>query len=307
MEAALRKVKHVQIESGGSGCGVVSLYLPASKTDSKGEGALRRQGCLCETLPSLCPVAAARRLQQAALENGHQDEDPFLVTDKPKTPPTKQGMVKAFRRVAIAIGLSEEEAQNITGHMLRPMGAQFMARKGIEFYKIQLFCRWGSDAILRYLREVPLENAEKWLATTMSVGEVMTHSAKALDHPKSRKMVRAIENALETQSTQILQNAKQSQSEIEEILSELRTKSVLMHEKWTEELSRKFLPKFVMNTGSTVFHAVKDAFSTGCGFEYRNSKEFKFTHEPPNPDTVSYRMCEKAGCVKLFETVAKTL
>ena len=120
-------------------------------------------------------------------------------------------------------------------------------------------------------------------------------------------MVRAIENALETQSTQILQNAKQSQSEIEEILSELRTKSVLMHEKWTEELSRKFLPKFVMNTGSSVFHAVKDAFTTGCGFEYRNSKEFKFTHEPPNPETVSYRMCEKAGCVKLFETVAKTL
>ena len=120
---------------------------------------------MCETLPSLCPVAAARRLQQAALENGHHDEDPFLVTDKSKTPPTKQGMIKAFRRVAIAKGLSEEEAQNITGHMLRPMGAQFMARKGIEFYKIQLFCRWGSDAIVRYLREVPLENAEKWLAT----------------------------------------------------------------------------------------------------------------------------------------------
>ena len=30
----------LQIESGGLGCGVVSLYLPASKTDSKGEGAL---------------------------------------------------------------------------------------------------------------------------------------------------------------------------------------------------------------------------------------------------------------------------
>ena len=97
----------------------------------------------------MCPAAAAKRLLQAAVESGHQDENPFLVTDKPKTPPTKQGMIKAFRRVAITMGLSEEEAQNITGHMLRPVGAQFMARKGIEFYKIQLFCRWGSDAILR--------------------------------------------------------------------------------------------------------------------------------------------------------------
>lgn len=73
MEAALRKVKHVQVEESGPGCRVVSLYLPATKTDSKKEGALRKQGCLCETLPSLCPVAAARRLLQAALENGHQD------------------------------------------------------------------------------------------------------------------------------------------------------------------------------------------------------------------------------------------
>lgn len=99
MEAALRKLKRVQVEETGVGCGVVSLYLPASKTDSKGEGVLRKQGCLCETMPSLCPVAAAKRLMQAAVENGHQDDDPLLVTDKP----TKQGMVKAFRRVAVSV------------------------------------------------------------------------------------------------------------------------------------------------------------------------------------------------------------
>lgn len=184
-----------------------------------------------------------------------------------------------------------------------------MARKGVD--KIQLFCRWGSDAILRYLREVPLENADRWLATSMSVGELMTHSAKALempaDHPKSRKMVRAIENALQTQSTQILQSAKQTQEEIEQILEDLRTKSLSMNEKWTEELSRKFLPRFLLSSNSMTFHAVKDAFSTGCGFEYRNSKDFKFAHEPPNPDTASHHMCEKAGCVKLFETAAKAL
>lgn len=186
-----------------------------------------------------------------------------------------------------------------------------MARKGIEFYKIQLFCRWGSEAILRYLREVPLENSDQRLASTMSVGEIMTHSAKALqmpaDHPKSRKMVRAIENALETQSTQILLSTKQTQNEIEQILEDLRKKSVLMNEKWTEELSRKFLPKFVTNDNSKTFHAVEDAFSTGCGFEYRNSKDFKFAHEPPDPDATSFHMCEKAGCVKLFEAVTKAL
>ena len=65
-----------------------------------------------------------------ARQNGHQDDDPFLVTSKPKQPPTKAAMVKAFRRVALALGHSEEEAQ--LGHVLRPMGAQFMARLGID-------------------------------------------------------------------------------------------------------------------------------------------------------------------------------
>ena len=114
---------------------------------------------------------------------------------------------------------TEEEAQQVTGHALRPTGAQFMARLGIDFYKIQLFCRWGSEAILRYLREVPLEDSDQWLAASLSVGEVMTHSARALDmqtdHPKSRKMVKAIQNALETRSTQILQSANQTKEEIE--------------------------------------------------------------------------------------------
>lgn len=62
-----------------------------------------------------------------ALENGHQDEDPFLVTGKVKTPPTKLGMVKAFRRIAVATGMTEVEAQGITRHALRPTEPQFMA------------------------------------------------------------------------------------------------------------------------------------------------------------------------------------
>ena len=139
----------------------------------------------------------------------------------------------------------------------------------------------------------------------------MTHSAKALEmpdgHPKATKMVRAIENALETQSTQVLQEANQTKQEIDKILEELRTKSLAMNEKWTEELSRKFLPKFLLNTHSKTLHAVKDAFTTGCGFEYRYSKDFKFTQEPPNPESEKFHMCEKAGCIKLFEAVAKAL
>ena len=48
-------------------------------------------------------------------------------------------------------------------------GAQFMARRGIEYYKIQLYRRWGSETILKYLRDAPLEGAEDWVAESVAV------------------------------------------------------------------------------------------------------------------------------------------
>ena len=40
----------------------------------------------------------------------------------------------------------EESVKGLTGHVLRRTGAQFMARMGVEYYKIQLLCRSGSDS-----------------------------------------------------------------------------------------------------------------------------------------------------------------
>lgn len=52
MEAAVRMVRHVQLEEGGGEkCGVVSLYLPATKTDTKGEGILRKQAVCVRPTP----------------------------------------------------------------------------------------------------------------------------------------------------------------------------------------------------------------------------------------------------------------
>lgn len=61
IEASVRMRSDVQF-SEGSGCGVISLWLPASKTDPKGNGVLRRHGCTCSTHPQRCPVKAAKRI-----------------------------------------------------------------------------------------------------------------------------------------------------------------------------------------------------------------------------------------------------
>ena len=79
IEAALRTKGQIKIEQ-ATGCGVVSLFLPASKTDPKGAGVLRKQGCACNRSASLCPVAAAKRLLHLADAAGHKDDEPLLVT-----------------------------------------------------------------------------------------------------------------------------------------------------------------------------------------------------------------------------------
>ena len=41
----------------------------------------------------------------------------------------------------------------VTGHSLRPTGAQGLARLGLDVWAIQLIGRWGSAAVLGYVRE----------------------------------------------------------------------------------------------------------------------------------------------------------
>ena len=44
---------------------------------------------------------------------------------------------------------------------MRVAGAQFFARRGIELFMIQLYARWGSSAVLRYVKDAPLKTQAK--------------------------------------------------------------------------------------------------------------------------------------------------
>ena len=183
VEASVRLRKDILLTEGPV-CGIVSLWLPASKTDPKGNGCLRRHGCTCQTHPDRCPVRAARKIYDYGTMRGATDDDPFLSTEDVKQPPTKAAMIEAFRMVAKALGWKSEEVKAMTGHVLRPTGAQYLARCGVEYYKVQLFCRWGSDTILRYLREAPLEDSEAWVADSLkkaSVTEVLCQTAMTMN------------------------------------------------------------------------------------------------------------------------------
>ena len=76
-------------------------------------------------------------------------------------------MAATFVHAAGLLGVptvSPDGSEAITGHSLRVTGAQGFARLGLDTWTIQLIGRWGSDAILRYIRAIPLERAALWAA-----------------------------------------------------------------------------------------------------------------------------------------------
>ena len=79
----------------------------------------------------------------------------------------KEAMAETFVHAAGFLGItpvSPDGSEAITGHSLRVTGAQGLARLGLDAWTIQLIGRWGSAAILRYIRAIPLERAALWAA-----------------------------------------------------------------------------------------------------------------------------------------------
>ena len=85
----------------------------------------------------------------------------------------KTVMIDLFKGIATAMG---KKAKTITGHMPRVSGARRMARAGVELWQIQLFARWESSIILRYVQEAPLARSHLLaarLATATDFKEVV--------------------------------------------------------------------------------------------------------------------------------------
>ena len=72
----------------------------------------------------------------------------------------KVDIADALERTLVAAGLevtSDTGAKLYGGHSFRVTGAQRLASLGVEISKIMVLARWSSDAVLRYVREAPLD------------------------------------------------------------------------------------------------------------------------------------------------------
>ena len=70
-------------------------------------------------------------------------------------------MVESFEYAARRIGLpvnSDNGAKAWGGHAARRGGAQFLARSGVEVWRIQALARHSSDAILLYIESTHVDS-----------------------------------------------------------------------------------------------------------------------------------------------------
>merc|ERR1712194_883052 len=175
VELSTTRAKLVSLEVNSEGDPVVRWYLPASKTDTEARGVARAHGCSCTTTaaPS-CPyhavldqLARLRRLFPARWSEAGPDDDLPLFPAEDGSVVTKDRMVAtivaAARRLKVPLAAPDGSAR-VSGHSLRVSGAQGLAKAGLDVWAIQLLGRWGSAAVLGYIREVPLELAATWAA-----------------------------------------------------------------------------------------------------------------------------------------------
>jgi len=143
---------------------VAVLTLPASKNDFEGLGATRALACVCLGGPPRrdCPCHAVwdqklllQRRFPGRHAGGQPDADLPLFPLRSGAPASKSAMVAMIREAAKQLGVpavSADGAFRISGHSLRPSGAQGLARLGVDVLTIQALGRWGTTTVAQYVR-----------------------------------------------------------------------------------------------------------------------------------------------------------
>ena len=240
------------------------------------------------------------RLPEASSGSGVSCTPPIppFVRDLPLCPtpeggfPTKSGMVNVFKSFGKVLGVTKP----ITGHMPRVAGAVRLARAGLDIWKIQIFCRWGSDVVLRYIQDAPLEQSHKWARET-AVGLGLAEAREGLvSHFKDRNPEKEVpEGEMEVASTQTIRALQNSMNvELGKAEDKWASAMSIMEEKLEGVASRvgMEIPKFVLNnTGTGKVHVTRNECFTVCGWEWQGHRHAVSRHALAEGDN----LCTKCG------------
>jgi len=164
IELAWAAVGDITIDETGK---TASWFLPVSKTDARAKACTRSWGCTCNTMSvSICPYHVML-MYLTDLRKFFEGTDYIVKDETPLFPDYKGEVIKKTGAVAgleLVVGKAGERVtdsagrRRFGGHSMRVTGSRFWAGMGLEVFKIQIFARWGSTVILRYVADVPIAN-----------------------------------------------------------------------------------------------------------------------------------------------------
>jgi hypothetical protein len=174
----------------------VSWALPASKSDTKACGAVRTHGCSCISTSSPrkdCPAHAAWDqllwLKRSFPAGWHGDAPPPELPMFPSSEGqvcSKEVVTATLVRAAELLGVptaTPDGSGRVSGHSLRATGAQGLCSLGLDVWAIQLLGRWGSSAVLGYVRDACLASSAEWAtraSRSADLGKIVTQCTEGV-------------------------------------------------------------------------------------------------------------------------------
>ena len=152
----------------------VTFTLPASKNDQSATGASRTHGCSCggSSPDPGCPAHSAwdqlillRRLFPRSWKGDVPVPELPLFPSETGGVCTKEAVTETILLATDLLNVArsnDDGTERVSGHSLRATGAQGLAAMGVEVWAIQLLGRWGSQAVLGYVREAALATSAEW-------------------------------------------------------------------------------------------------------------------------------------------------
>jgi len=176
-------------------------------------------------------------------------------------PVSKVNIIKAFKDLALAAGMPS--SVRITGHSCRVTGAQRMAAAGISEWRIQVFGRWGSDAVLKYIREAAIDANSHHLAA--EVEEALTIPLRQfvaqVGMPQVPRQVQEL--ALEELSS----DRRAGDEDIKQLALDFARHCTDVQTQ-LRDMGAKVLPSAVVCRASGKAHKIDNALSTLCGWSW---------------------------------------
>ena len=207
------------------------LTLPASKTDHSAQGVRRTHACICTAgRPTpLCPVHALwdqlwilKRSFPERFSGDLPDASLPLFPRADSKPATKDKVTDCIRHAARALQVplqSRDGSTQVSGHSLRPTGAQGLCRAGLDTWAVQLIGRWGSSVVRQYVADAAV-SAEAAISRRGLLG----HSLRELARETSNITLEELRTlaAEEVASSLALQTSSFSSAVLAELLPSLR-------------------------------------------------------------------------------------